>query len=122
MPNILHSSGGATPGLIKKKLIYQSRTIHYHGEGKHGASSSTVSHIKTTTEYSGRGTWGGGDTWWTCADGPFTFPNGFITIVSITGASYYNLSVSGMIVTIRERIEGINEDEDGDITVVAVGY
>lgn len=121
MSNILHSSGGVTPGLIKKKLIYQSRTIHYYGEGAHGQDTHT-SHIKSKTTYSGTGTWDGGDTWWTCAEGPYTFPNELVCIVSVSGASDYNLSFSGMIVSISERFEGTNEREEGDITIVAVGY
>lgn len=131
MSNILHSSGGATPGLIKKHIIYQTRVIHYYGEGRHGAGTKVVGHLRSDTNYSGRGTWSGGDTRWTCSDGPFTFPHELICIVSVSfsgnDGGYYNgyydfTFAGGGVVSIRERHEGIEEPVEGNITIVAAGY
>lgn len=122
MPTILHDSGGISPELLRKKLIYQSRTIEYYGKGRH-EQETKYSTLRTTTEYSGTGTWAGGQpTHWTCADGPFTFPNELLGVVSVVDATDYVLSFSGMVVSIGERFSNTNSTAEGSLTITAVGY
>ena len=122
MSNILHDSGGITPALIKKNLIYQSRTIEYWAHGRH-ESKTKPSTLWTNTNYSGTGTWAGGeDTRWVCADGPFTFPNELVGIVDIQNATDYNIVINGMVVSIGERFSNSNSNQEGSLTIIALGY
>lgn len=122
MATILHYSGGISPDLIKKNLIYQSRTIEYWAHGRH-ESSTSYSTLWTDTNYSGTGTWAGGQaTRWTCAEGPFTFPNALIGLVGLSDTSDNRFEINGMVVRIGERFSDTNHNAEGSLTVTAIGY
>ena len=122
MPTILHDSGGISPESLRNKLIYQSRTIEYYGKGRH-EQKTKYSTLWTDTNYSGTGTWAGGQpTRWTCADGPFTFPNALIGLVGLSDTSDNRFEINGMVVRVGERFRNTNESAEGSLTVTAIGY